>query len=308
MSDPMPSSSRLPLEGIAVGISVSLGQDSAAFGFSDEDMNRAIVRLSRALLADGARLVFGHDWRPSGVMAAITQLAVSYDPGPGARGGDGTRFCRITNLVPWDRQPELPKDLRADLEGRAILKIEQVELGDLPRHLADGKEPSRDVLVGVALRTLRRRLVERCHARVCLGGKMSGYQGFVPGILEEALGCAQHPLHNCLLLSGLMGGAARRILEASYSGAWSDLVRLPLAESVERELGPGEVDGLRRHFANEAPDWLSEDSLIQRSGLSADDWHRLTSASDIEVVSAFVLKALRARAASFRAPRQGANG
>src|SRR5690242_10358288 len=93
-----------PLEGLAVGIGVALGEDSAQHGFGEEEMNRAIVRLSDALLSAGARLVFGHDWRPSGIMSAVARLAVSYDSGAAVpEDQTARRSCRITNLVPWDR-------------------------------------------------------------------------------------------------------------------------------------------------------------------------------------------------------------
>ena len=56
-----------PLEGKAIGISVALGEDHARCGYGAEEMNRTVVRLSEVLLSAGARLVFGHDWRPYGI-------------------------------------------------------------------------------------------------------------------------------------------------------------------------------------------------------------------------------------------------
>ena len=98
-----------PLEGVSVGLSISLGEDSYEYGFSEEEMNRALVRLSDSLLSAGANLVFGHDWRPNGVMAAVAKLAVSFDAGIApSRAVSGPRSCRITNLVPWGRPPSCP--------------------------------------------------------------------------------------------------------------------------------------------------------------------------------------------------------
>src|SRR5688572_29128096 len=103
--------SERPLEGVAVGISVGYGEDSAQCGFTEEAMNLVVVRLADGLLAAGARLVFGHDWRPRGVMAAVADLAVRYEPSTMPADGSA-RLCRITNLVPWDRRAELPEPLR----------------------------------------------------------------------------------------------------------------------------------------------------------------------------------------------------
>src|SRR4051812_7920156 len=91
------------LEGLAVGISVVSGEDSAQHGYGEEEMNRAVVRLSDVLLSAGARLVFGHDWRPTGIMSAVARLAVLYEPIAAVTGDQAIppRSCRITNLVAW---------------------------------------------------------------------------------------------------------------------------------------------------------------------------------------------------------------
>src|SRR5262245_17346595 len=92
---------RRPLEGVVVGISVAFGEDSYKGGFTEEEMNCSVVRLGGSLLAAGARLVFGHDWRPNGVMASIADLAIRYEPAtPTAEGASSPARCRITNLVP----------------------------------------------------------------------------------------------------------------------------------------------------------------------------------------------------------------
>src|SRR5688572_17139112 len=117
--------SERPLEGVAIGISVAYGEDSPQCGFTEEAMNLVVVRLADGLLAAGARLVFGHDWRPHGVMAAVADLAVRYEPSATPLNGSA-RPCRITNLVPWDRRAELPEQLREDLRARGILHVEEI--------------------------------------------------------------------------------------------------------------------------------------------------------------------------------------
>lgn len=290
---PLPKSQARPLEGLTVGISVSFGEDSTSRGFTEEEMNRAIVRLSDALLSAGAQLVFGHDWRPGGVMSAVARLAVAYDPAVASAGDQAAhQSCRITNLVPWDRKPELPPDLRDDLERRGILHIEQVPL---PTVLAQQEaEIGKRTVRAAALCLLRRRLAELCDARICLGGKFQDYEGFWPGILEEVFTSALQSQGRQVLLSGMLGGAAEKILQAARTGNWEDLLQL----NPDAELRKG-FESLQRSAASlfpevrRAPEVLSWTNLQQHSGLSEADWERLVGATDIEVVSALAIKALQ---------------
>lgn len=295
---PEPASSKSlarPLEELAVGISVSLGEDSSLHGFTEEEMNRSVVRISDALLSAGARLVFGHDWRPGGIMAAIGQLAVSYDPVVTATDQqDAPQPCRITNLVPWDQKPELPRDLREDLEQRRILRIEPVSLPAIV--LEHQAELGRRAVQAAGLSILRERLAELCDARICIGGKFQKYQGFWPGIFEEAFVSATKDRGHQVLLSGIMGGAARRMLGAAHTGAWRDLLRPNPDDELRKGLeslssmAPSLVPDLSR-----APQVLSWGNLQRLSGLNDKDWETLAKATDVEVVAALAIKALQHR-------------
>lgn len=278
------------LAGRAVGISIAFGEDSVARGFTEDEMNRSVVRLSDALLAAGANLVFGHDWRPNGVMAAVARLAVRYEPPAGGESGAVQGQCRITNLVPWDSRAELPEELRRDLESRGILRVEEVPLpAGVAEHQSDWGKPT---VRAIALSALRQRLAKLCHARVCLGGKFQRFEGFWPGILEEAWSSAtqEQPVY----LSGLLGGAALRVLEAARTGQWDLLIRPPAAEDLRRGLEISrDFPGVSLPDFRGLPVAMTWERLQTQSGLSADDWQRLTGATDIEVVTALVLKGLR---------------
>jgi hypothetical protein len=227
-------------------------------------------------------------------MSAVARLAVSYDPGV-SRSEDQSagRSCRITNLVPWGRRPELPPDLRDDLEQRGILRIEEVGLP--PSISAREQEFTTRTLRAAGLSVLRKRLSCLCDARICIGGKFQNYEGFWPGILEEALASAEIDPNYKVLLSGIMGGAAKKILQAARSGSW-DLIQ-PKADD-ELTKGLGQLRTFEPTIFPEfqrAPKLLTWNNLERRSGLHATDWQRLATARDIEVVSALALKALTKR-------------
>ena len=82
--------SNRPLGGLRVGLSIgNSAEDGLARGFDSDQVNRVTVRLTRSLLAQGARVVLGHDWRRDGVMHAELDMAREY----ATERGDAC-FCR----------------------------------------------------------------------------------------------------------------------------------------------------------------------------------------------------------------------
>lgn len=235
------------LRGLRVGLSVSGTADELARrGFTEDGLNRLTVRLARALLAEGATLAFGHDWRAGGVMEAIANIALDYQPAlaPAETGPP------IFNLLPWD---ETASATDSALLARLKCVVEVIPAG-LPEELRPleaealraGKE-SREwrYLRARGLTRLRRLLTERCQARVALGGKLEVYDGRLPGIVEEIfLSCAAgQPVY----LAGLLGGAGEvlgRLLTAEEGAAealrraLADAASSPLAETYARQAGP----------------------------------------------------------------------
>lgn len=200
-----------PLAGLRVGLSVAGNpEELAQYGFTLAGMNRFTVRLARALFAEGANLGFGHDWRPEGVMETIASLAFDY-----CRPLDeGETQPAILNLVPWpadqsNTHPELLLRLKGTVEVRpaglpsTLTAAAQEALG-----LGPDSDEHRYVRAR-GLSHLRRQLDEICDARVAFGGKLIGFDGRLPGIVEEAV-LALHS-HKPVYLAGLLGGAARAL-------------------------------------------------------------------------------------------------
>lgn len=217
-------SSPRPLAGCVVGISISESDDLHRLGFDRDEMNRCIVRLSESFLAAGARLAFGHDWRPGGVMEAVAALAVRhFDLGWDAKGHTISKDAPIINRV---APPDLP-----------FLSEQENQSNPILRHL-DGVVDARQVQLSAsvgrkeALSLMRQQLAELCDVRLCLGGKITDFKGKLPGVIEEAFYTLA--LERPVFASGIFGGASILIAKAIDNNNSEDL-RLPHSYDCHEE-------------------------------------------------------------------------
>lgn len=296
------SANAKPLAALRVGVSISESDDLEARGFTRSAMNRLTVRLNDALLAAGATVVFGHDWREDGVMDAVCRSALWSSGYP-----EPDTPPPIRNLLPW------PDETRVDHEALLRLhRIVEIRSAGLPQELAQEAPRAvkdrdlRRYLRSRGLTHLRHKLTEECQARICLGGRESGYQGRYPGVLEEALLAfeARQPVY----LIGLLGGVAEHLGRA--------ILDLPISRT-ERETSPpppGETeksleDLYREHRHRHSPDPLEDTSFdlgraweavqdlgrerLGINGLDDDENRRLIETRSEEEAIVLVLRGLR---------------
>jgi hypothetical protein len=99
------------------------------------------------------------------------------------------------------------------------------ELGATPSPVADA------ALVSKSLTALRRFMVKDSQARILLGGRRAGFQGALPGVVEEALVAREH--RQPLYLVGAWGRHRRNVRALGVdNGAW--LPALPDAVPDDR--------------------------------------------------------------------------
>jgi hypothetical protein len=178
-----------PLEGMAVGISISDAEDLASTGFTPADINLVTVELCRRLVALGAQVVLGHQWRPGGIMEQVTRFAQAYHM---ESGGSGQPI--VHNVMAWPDKASLSD-------------FERGQLKDLVR-IYEPEEPLERL---EALTAMRQQITQIAKARICLSGKMKSFTGSMPGLIEEAfLSIDQgQPVY----ISAMMGGAAAALIE-----------------------------------------------------------------------------------------------
>ena len=151
-----------------------------------------------------------------------------------------------------------------------------------------------------SLTFMRELMRARTSARIAMGGKIRGYQGLWPGVLEEGVIAlrAGQPLY----LLGLFGGAARLLVDAlrgvqreEFTSAW--LSALPGSDELRDEYR-------RRGHTVQTPEELGAElkkkgaaglSAALNNGLSEDENIELVNSDDPQRIVALILSGLRSK-------------
>lgn len=247
-----------PLNGLIVGISVSGSDPSSlgSIGLTAADVNDIAVELCRRLVSLGAQIVLGHQWRPEGVMEAVAKFAQAYQ--------SEARRPIIHNLLAYpDRAALSPEDRKRLKDVVAIYDDD----GPLVEHTRS-----------MSLLRMRERAADLTHARVCIGGRLSNPEGFVPGVIEEAaLTVARgKPIYP----SGLLGGASK---------AMATLLRgdVDAFVTASRALEPRGIEWLASGTFAEYSGGLSNLGLLgmaTRAGLTKDELEELIDTQNLDTV------------------------
>jgi hypothetical protein len=285
-----------PLLGLTVGLSAAESEDASDPGFHHDELNRSVIRIAQRLLAAGARVVTGQDWRRSGIMEALLKSAAVEHAASIGRPGR----CAIHSLVPDGHERPSGALEMDDYADAGILQVENAGMpvwwsevaGQLtPEHRATARTVA-------GLLHLRERMESLCDARICIGGKIRDFSGLYPGIVEEGWRTVRNgkPLY----VTALLGGASRLLAQAS---GWPGGPRIE--DFSGRFLAAGKHDAFRglldvRLSAEQKkllPDrdllpGFSGSGLSARSGLTPEEWGLLIEAPTADAVGVMAIRGL----------------
>jgi hypothetical protein len=206
------------LNGTIVGISVSESADLGRLGLSATHCELAVAELARAIYLAGGTVVYGGRLVPAGFTDILLAELHEYR---GDRNAlvlcvPETEHQRLSDYELLRREHELHASAELvclDAHG------DPIDIRNRPAH-SNATDPSE------ALSAMRQHITNRCDSRVIVGGKLQGYRGSMPGVLEEAslsLGASQ-PLY----VAGGFGGAAAAVaLALGRTGATAALDNYP---------------------------------------------------------------------------------
>nr|VFJ68833.1 MAG: hypothetical protein BECKDK2373B_GA0170837_12243 [Candidatus Kentron sp. DK] len=177
------------LDGRRAGISIS---DVPNDGFSKDHLPashaiRLAQDLARHLLARSATLIYGGDLRKDGFTDFILQEAIAL------KNRLNTDSIHVENHLAWPIYRSDAEITAWRANYRAVMKtVEYAIPSDVALDVDDDNflppsTPENKYIWSRCLTEMRTKSIDSSHTRICAGGKLSGYNGKMPGVLEEIL-------------------------------------------------------------------------------------------------------------------------
>ena len=228
-----------------------------------------VVDLARHLLAEGARIAYGGDYRKAGFTELLVEVQRTHASATGAAPP------RIVSYLP---EP-LPAGVRATyVDAVRFIDVRFIDIARRADDSATRKARSR----AMSLRAMRSEIARDAVALVAVGGRTSRFTGWRPGVAEEiaAAVAAGKPIY----LVGGFGGSAGGYANAAYRRGV-----IPNA-SAPPELGQEATGALALPSADAVVRALRD--RMSRNGLTHAENLRLARTEDSDEIVALVLSGL----------------
>ncbi len=227
------------LVGREIALSISESDDLAQQGLFPEQLDEALLDISRHLLVQGATLAYGGHLGSTGYTVALFDLVRAHQAVTALPPVE-----RIVNYVGWPLPLQtLPVKQRADLQKVAtwlrtprppgVEALEPATFLEEPAYFA-ADTAARRYAWARGMSAMREQQSRETDARIVIGGKVGAtvtalpdgskqakwYTGRIPGVVEEAIGTlkAGRPLYLC----GAFGGAAGLLVDLLEGRARSE--------------------------------------------------------------------------------------
>lgn len=278
------------LEGKNVAISISESPDSSSLGIGKAMFEDLSVELARHLLVSGAHLVYGGDLRPDGFTELFKDLAYQY----GIYEKDKTLKNYFTNYLAWPIYIGMTPATQAEYKSCRVHCQKAAIPDTIPVALRDLMVPPTTVenmyYWAESLRAMRQEMESHIDARIILGGRITGFKGYMPGLYEEATYAAKanHPL----FLLGGFGGASARLIQLIKGETSSEELFAECCSNHSYQDFVSYLDKEKEEMNFKALDVFSNNMDVLKNGLSKEDNERLFVTTNVTEIIALVLKGL----------------
>ena len=278
------------LEGKNVAISISESPDSSSLGIGKAMFEDLSVELARHLLVSGAHLVYGGDLRPDGFTELFKDLAYQY----GIYEKDKTLKNYFTNYLAWPIYIGMTPATQAEYKSCRVHCQKAAIPDTIPVALRDLMVPPTTVenmyYWAESLRAMRQEMESNIDARIILGGRITGFKGYMPGLYEEATYAAKanHPL----FLLGGFGGASARLIQLIKGETSSEELFAECCSNHSYQDFVSYLDKEKEEMNFKALDVFSNNMDVLKNGLSKEDNERLFVTTNVTEIIALVLKGL----------------
>ncbi|MFC5404657.1 TIR domain-containing protein [Cohnella soli] len=280
-----------------IGISISdlSIEDVTEIGQTSAHLVQLSQDVARHLISRGAELNYGGDLRENGFTEFIFNESLAYQTRA------LTSEIQLNNYLAWPiykADTEKVKDWKANYISIARM-IELDPADDVLKFIPSIDSflpPSNSQNLYVWSRNLtemRKILAEKCDVRICAGGRLTGYKGVLPGVLEEIL--LTHQMNRPIYLLGGFGGVTASVCQAIRSQSIPN--ELTKDWQVENNAGYKELLDL---YCERNPDIIDYDkiagSLVNlnlNNGLTEEDNLELFSTPFIDEALYLVFRGLQ---------------
>jgi SLOG-like protein len=194
------------LSGIRIAISASESPDLLRLGLVETHFRLALAEIARSVLVSGGKLAYGGHLDPDGYTAMLMKELHRYS----------RRDRPLRIYLAWQEHRKLAKaEFDKQVEDLGLSgEIVCLDLNGKPVAWGNGRgvdpEPVTDEAAWMqALSALRFHMAQNENGRVVIGGKRAGFEGAMPGVMEEAVASVANgqPLY----VAGGFGGVAADI-------------------------------------------------------------------------------------------------
>lgn len=282
-----------------IGISIS---DHPSGGYTEYHLHADHLKmlsqdLARHLLARSGTIIYGGDLRKDGFTQFILDEAIAL------KSRLNTDKIHVENHLAWPLYISDPEIVAWRAKYNSVMKsIEH----DIPNDISNNIDKAIFIAPnGVdnifawsrCLTQMREKSIETSHARICAGGKLSGYFGKMPGVLEEVLISIEK--NKPIYLLGAFGGVIGQICKT----VTNKTVTEPLTEQWQITNNVGYFDFQNKaKNENKNADYtnikfklesISVKDLASSAGLNTRDYQRLMESPFVDECVHIVLQGLK---------------
>ena len=302
-----------------VGLSTAFNEDLGPLGFGREHLEEVTLRIARCIVDVGGRIAFGGMLNSSGLTETLLTLVRTL-----SADDDAPSTTRVPRVLSYQRWPSLPGPDRIASDvgiSEYVLIDNPMPAGDRLADDARVASPRRARELAHTLSTMREAMTRggrltsagrpapALHARIVVGGKRIGFNGCMPGVLEEVLYALEQsrPVYVVGGFGGAAGTLARAVLfdeqqpdlEIAYHRERSSnfrVLELGLAQSDERHHIDTLFPRLRRAIAEVRADIAGR----LDNGLDREENLRLMLSDHVAEIAWLLRRGLARRLAAVR--------
>lgn len=280
------------LTGNKIAISVSVNEDLERIGFSEQHLNDISIEIARYIIANDGVALYGGDLRENGFTYYFSELSNQYKK-------VNDKDFKFINYFVFPNTKRLTRDVRLDFHSKQI-QIKEVPIPktvsiDEQREYNPIKSIEDRYLFCECFKGMRIQMAKDCTARVLVGGKISNYLGYIPGVIEEALYTLRE--NKPLYLVGAFGGATENLIKLIKGETVKELTNVfqysteflsEFKDYVSSKCDYTDYDVLKTELSK-----FDVKKLSQLNGLSVEENKILFTSKNIHEIVYLLMKGLK---------------